>query len=153
MISSLEPTTDTSSSVLVFDPLGSLVAWTIIEAVAVRPHQAAFKSLHHNYHHGYHKPYLILHLYSRDILRLFFKDILDLSGVDDFDRRQPYQNSPPLTEEMLQQMIGIPSSSRIPKIIETVNYTSLSMMEESWNINKEAIQTILLEDLGKTSLC
>ncbi|GIY27933.1 uncharacterized protein CEXT_709051 [Caerostris extrusa] len=82
---SLEPTTDTSSSVLVFDPLGSLVAWTIIEAVAVGfLTTAAFKSLHHNYHHGYHKPYSHSTFYIPETFYDYSsEDILDLSERED----------------------------------------------------------------------
>ncbi|GFT63433.1 uncharacterized protein NPIL_660391 [Nephila pilipes] len=59
----LEPTMDTTSTVLAIDPVGTLLLWTLIEAVALGfLTTAAFKSLHltrfnyHNPHHYFDNP-------------------------------------------------------------------------------------------------
>ncbi|GFT30365.1 FLJ37770-like protein [Trichonephila clavipes] len=58
------------------------------------------------------------------------------------------------------QRSGRPISSRTSEIIEKVRnfvandrWASLRMMADSFNINKEAIRTILHDDLGKTKVC
>ncbi|GBN49445.1 hypothetical protein AVEN_270147-1 [Araneus ventricosus] len=71
---SIEPTSDSSSTVLAIDPFATILAWTIIEAVALGfLTTAAFRSLQ-TYHHDYNKPNLHIPYTFFDN---FQEDILD----------------------------------------------------------------------------
>ncbi|CAL1265111.1 unnamed protein product [Larinioides sclopetarius] len=77
---SIEPTSESSSTVLAIDPFATILAWTILEAVALGfLTTAAFRSLQ-AYHHNYNKPSLHIPYTFFDTLQ---EDILDLDESTD----------------------------------------------------------------------